>query len=56
MFNYREGIHRYIVSASIVKSFYDDGGITKAEYYYYEEKIRFKYGLAEKSVFRIYID
>ena len=56
MVNYREGVHKYIVSATILKSFYDDGGITKAEYYYFEEKLRFKYGIPEKSVLRIYVD
>ena len=40
---------------TIMKKFYDDGLLTAAEFNYFEEKICLKYGLVEKSLFRIRI-
>ena len=53
--NYRERIHHYTVTMTIMKKFYDDGLLTAAEFNYLEEKICLKYGLAKKSLFRIKI-
>ena len=39
--SFRERIHHYLSTMAIAKKFYDDGLLTKNEYYY-EEKIRFK--------------
>ena len=53
--NYRERIHHYTITITIMKKFYDGGLLTAAEFNFLEEKFCFKYGLVEKSLFRIRI-